>query len=85
VARAAYRPSLTEFTTDWGVETSLRIAFLDLQSLLRAVGDLYRLVLEVGYAHWSIPQRSFGVPWSDAAPDTGFVRAAFEPHVRDVP
>lgn len=80
-----YRPRLDAWIDDWGLEATLRVAFIDLYTLLRAQADLYRVGLEIGYARWSVPEHGFGVAWSDRASDTGFVRVVFLPTVRNVP
>jgi hypothetical protein len=80
-----YRPRLDAWADDWGLEATLRVAYVDLYTLLRAQADLYRVGLEVGYAHWSVPAHGFGAAWSDRATDTGFVRVVLLPTVRNVP
>lgn len=80
-----YRPRFDAFTSDWGLEAMLRLAYIDLYTLLRAQADLWRIGLEVGYAHWSIPEHAFGTAWSDQATDSGFVRLALLPTIRNVP
>jgi hypothetical protein len=80
-----YRPRLDAWLDDWSLEATLRVAFIDLYTLLRAQADLYRVGLEIGYARWSRPEHAFGVAWSDRASDTGFVRVVFLPTLRNVP
>lgn len=90
--RFQYRPSFTEWGTDFGIEASLRLLYADFHTLYRRQGSLYRFVFEVGYAHWSIPQRSIGVSggpsafgWSGIGTDSLFVRVGFEPVIWNIP
>lgn len=80
-----YRPRFDAFVDDYGVEATLRVAYIDLYTLLRAQSDLVRFGLEVGYAHWSDPSHSFGTAWSDQGTDSGFVRLVLLPTLRNVP
>lgn len=84
-ARVAYRPSFTDWGGDWGLEATARVLYLDVHRLFRTQGTLYRIVLEVGYAHWSEPARAMGVPWAGVASDTGVLRVGLEPVVWNVP
>jgi len=89
--RIAYRPSFTDWGGDYGIEASIRLLYQDFQTLYRRQGDSFRLVFEVGYAHYSSPQHSFatgfssGLGWAGYAQDSGFVRVGFEPTVWNVP
>lgn len=89
--RIAYRPSFTDWGGDYGIEASIRLLYQDVHTLYRRQGDTFRLVFEVGYAHYSSPQHSFatgfasGIGWAGFAQDSGFVRVGFEPTVWNVP
>lgn len=90
--RFAYRPSFTEWGDDYGIELSLRVLYTDLHTLFRMQGSLYRLVFEIGYAHWSIPSRSTGLtlaqsalPWAGGGNDSLIVRIGLEPTLFHIP
>lgn len=90
--RFTYRPSFTDWGGDWGVELSLRLLYTDFHTALRSQGNSYRLVFEVGYAHWSIPERAAGLSigtgalaWAGARDDGAFFRVGIEPTLFNVP
>lgn len=90
--RFAYRPSFTEWGDDFGIELSLRVLYADFHTLYRRQGDSYRLVFEIGYGHWSIPQRAVGLGGAATAAafagygnDSAFFRIGIEPTVWNIP
>jgi hypothetical protein len=78
-ARVRYRPSLSAFVDDFGVEVAGYIGYRGRQSLIQPQGAPLHIGLELGYAYWSIPSHAFGVSWDEVAHSTVFARLVIEP------
>jgi hypothetical protein len=73
-ARIRYRPSLSGFTADYGIEATVYIGYRTRHYLIQPQGAPLLIGVELGYAYWSLPAHSFGVSWNELASNTGFAR-----------
>ena len=76
-ARIRYRPSLAAWSSDFAVEATMYVGYKGRHYVLQPQGAPFSCGLEIGYAYWANPSHSFGVTWSEVAPNTLFARLVF--------